>query len=72
MGSLGAIKRFRFEIDYEGPLEWSIGVAGRLEPGAPATNQELAHVMRVVASSLEREFGTKKALPVVYPSAEAD
>ena len=59
-------KRYRFEVDFESPSEWGVGVRQGFEPGGETTMGEIASAPRTIASSLE-ETPDEVAACVTYP-----
>ncbi len=50
------MNRYRIEVDYTGPDEYSYGVVSGVEPGTPASNREIANVLELVARLIRQDW----------------
>ena len=60
--------RYRFEVDWESPDEWGIGVVPgiKMPSGTEPTGPELATVLRQVAKELDK--WPRRLTPIRYPA----
>ena len=64
--------RYRIEIDYTGPDEYSFGVVSGAEPGEPASKREIANVLELVARLIRQDWpeDDEYSSRVRYPGGE--